>query len=104
MIDAYLTASFKGNNCTIAWYYYDNKVLHIDEEVNTKIIETIAEHFGELTVIRGRKQKLLVINIEFLRNRKLSLFMKDYIEESITLFNKDIYATVYSPEKKVYRI
>ena len=79
-------------------------MLHIDEEVNTNIIETIAEHFGELTVMRGRKHKLLVINIEFLRNRKLSLFMKDYIEESITLFNKDIYATVYSPEKKVYRI
>ena len=68
--------------------------------MNTKIIETIAEHFGELTVMRGKKQKLLVIHIEFLRNRKLSLFMKDYIEESITLFNKDIYATVYSPEKK----
>ena len=79
-------------------------MLHIDEEVNTKIIETIAEHFSEITVMRGRKHKLLVINIEFLRNRKLSLFMKDYIEESITLFNKDIYATVYSPEKKVYRI
>ena len=72
--------------------------------MNTKIIETIAEHFGELTVMRGKKQKLLVIHIEFLRNRKLFLCMKDYIEESITLFNKDIYATVYSPEKKVYRI
>ena len=79
-------------------------MLRIDEEVNTNIIETIAEHFSEITVMRGRKQKLLVIHIEFLRNRKLSLFMKDYIEESITLFNKDIYATVYSPEKKVYRI
>ena len=50
MTDAQRTASYKGNNCTIAWYVYNNKVLHIDEEVNTNIIETIAEHFGELTL------------------------------------------------------
>ena len=37
----------------IAWYVEDNKVLHIDEEVNKRMIEMIDEHFGELTVFRG---------------------------------------------------
>ena len=35
-----------GNQCTIYWYVDDNKVLHIDEEVDTKIVETIAENLA----------------------------------------------------------
>ena len=42
-----------GKQCMIAWYVEDNKVLHIDEEVNKRMIEMIDEHFGELTVFRG---------------------------------------------------
>ena len=39
-------STINGKQCTISWYVDDNKVLHIDEEVNTKIIETISEHVG----------------------------------------------------------
>ena len=35
-----------GKQCTIAWYVDDNKLLHIDEEMNLKIIETISQDFG----------------------------------------------------------
>ena len=38
--------------CTLAWYVYDNKLLHVNEHVNTRIIEAIAETFGELTASR----------------------------------------------------
>ena len=38
--------------------------------------------------------------IEFLAKLKLSLFMKDYIEESIDLFGEKISTAVSSPEKK----
>ena len=65
---------------------------HIDEEVNSNIIDTIAENFGELTVTK--EKKLLGMDIDFLGNGKVSLFMKDYIEESIELFNEDLDATV----------
>ena len=60
---------------------------HIDEDVNTKIIEAIAKHFGEITVTRGKKHKLLVMYIKVLVKGKSSLFMKYHIEESIKLFN-----------------
>ena len=60
--------------------------MHIDEEVNTKLTETIAGHFGELTVSREKNNNLLVMYIEFLYDVKLSLFMKDYIKESIDFF------------------
>ena len=40
----------------IACYIYKNKVLHINEDVNTKIFETISEHFSEHAAIRGGGQ------------------------------------------------
>ena len=39
------------------------------------------ENFGNLTVSRGKKHKFLGMDMEFLADGKLSLFMKDYIEE-----------------------
>ena len=65
----------------ITWYVDNKKVSHVDKEVNTKVIETISEHFGNLTLSRGKKHKFLGMDIEFLVDGKLSLFVKDYIEE-----------------------
>ena len=48
--------------------------------MSTRIIKTVAEHFGELSVSRGKEHKFLRIFIYFLVNGKVSLFMKDYIE------------------------
>ena len=35
------------------------KVSHVYEGVNTRVIETISEHFGNLTVSRGNKHKFM---------------------------------------------
>ena len=72
--------------CIISWYVKNNKVLHIDECVDTRIIEAISEHFGEPTVSRGNKHKILGVYKDFLGNRRVSLFMRNYMEESITSF------------------
>ena len=58
-------STIQDNQCTISWYAEDNKVSHVDEEVNTKVIETISEHFGNLTVSRGKKQNFLGMDVEF---------------------------------------
>ena len=50
------------------------------------MIKKIAEMFGNLTVSREKKHKFLGMDIEFLADVKVYLFMKDYIEESIQLF------------------
>ena len=78
--------TIQDKQCTIARYVDNNKVSHVDEEVNTKVIETIYEHLGNLTVSRGKKHKFLRMYIDLLAYGKLSLFMKDYIEESIYFF------------------
>ena len=59
-------STIKYKQCTISWYVDDNKVSHVDEEVNKKLIETIYENLGNLTVSRGKKNKFLGMDIEFL--------------------------------------
>ena len=81
-------STIQDKQCTIAWYVDDNKVSQVDEEVNTKVVEIISEHFGNLAVSRGKKHKFLVMYIELLADSKLSIFMKDYVEESIDFFGE----------------
>ena len=76
-----INSTIQYKQCTIAWYFGNNKVSHVDEEVNTKMIETTAKFFGNPTVSRGKKHNLLVMDIDFSDGRELSLFVKYYIEE-----------------------
>ena len=46
------------NKFAIAWYVDDNKVSHVQEKLNTKIIGKKAKQFGELTLLRDTKNKL----------------------------------------------
>ena len=90
----------KDKQFTISWYVDNNKVSHVDEEVNTKMIGTISEIFGNLTLSRRNKHKFLGMKIEFLSDGKKYLFMKGYIEESIDLFGEDLSTKVSSQAKK----
>ena len=56
-------STIQDNQCTILGYVDNNKVSHVDEEVNTKVVEKISEHFGSLTVSRGDKDKFLLMDI-----------------------------------------
>ena len=47
-----------------------------------------------MTLSRGKKHKFLVMDIELSDNLKVSLFMKDYIKESINLFCEELSAMV----------
>ena len=58
--DRYIANStIQDKQCTIAWYVDNNKVSHVDEEVNTRVIEKISEIFGKLVVSRRKKHKFL---------------------------------------------
>ena len=43
-----------GKQCTIIFYVDDNKISHVDPEVVSDVIELLKEHFGDLTVKRGK--------------------------------------------------
>ena len=52
-----------GNQCTIIFYVDDNKISHKDPRVVDQVIDSISEHFGELTVSRGKMHDFLGMNI-----------------------------------------
>ena len=41
--------------CTIAWYIDNNKISHVNEDIVTRGLKVITEHFGELEISRGKK-------------------------------------------------
>ena len=63
MCIAYITIKYK--QYIIACYVDNNKISNNDEELNTKVIEKIVEHYGNISVSRGKKHKLLVTDEDF---------------------------------------
>ena len=53
-----------GKQCTIVWYFDDNKLSHVYSNVVTDILEAIKNHFGDLVIIRGDTHAFLVMNIK----------------------------------------
>ena len=52
-----------GKQCTIVWYVDDNKNLHADENMVTKILEKMREHFGDIEIYRDNSHVFLGIGI-----------------------------------------
>ena len=58
-----------GNQCTILWYVDDNKLLHVDPNVVTDILEKIRKHFGDLVISRGGTHDFLDMNIKLRKDK-----------------------------------
>jgi hypothetical protein len=76
--------------CTVAWFVDDNKILHVDCRVITKIIKKIEAHFGKMTVTRGTHHVFLGMDIVYQADGTASIGMKDYIQESIDDFPDEL--------------
>ena len=51
------------------------------------MIKQIENKFGKMTVTRQKDHIFVGMDIKFLENGKLRIFMKDYITESINVFD-----------------
>ena len=76
-----------GSQCTIVFYVDDNKISHKDPQVVTDVINLISQHFGDLTVTRGKKHDFLGMNLE-IKERKVHINMKEQVQEAIDWGNK----------------
>ena len=73
--------TINGEQCTICWYVDDLKILHADPSVVPNVIKKIEKKFGKMTVKRGKSHTFVGMNIEFTKNRTVTISMKDYIKE-----------------------
>ena len=52
-----------------------------------------------MSVMRGSEHVLLGINTQFWEDNTVNILIKDYLEETITNFGKDISSTITSPAR-----
>ena len=86
-----------GKQCTIVWYVDDNKISHVEEEVVTGVLETLREHFGNITVSRGKEHNFLGTDIKIRNDGLIEMRMEDHIQEAIDSFGSTCGYHVTSP-------
>jgi hypothetical protein len=59
--------------CTVCWYVNDNKVSHVDDNINDMIVDKVEEKFGKLAQSKGKKHTFLGMDIEFIGNGKFTI-------------------------------
>lgn len=89
-----------GKQCTIVFYVDDNKISHVDPDVVTNVVDKLKEHFGSLTVTRGKKHDFLGMELTFMDDGTLKLEMKKLLKETLGMVDEDLSASVSSPATK----
>jgi hypothetical protein len=89
-----------GAQCTICWYVDDTKISHVDSKVVTKVIKQLEEHFGTMTVTRGKEHVFLGMNIRYTDEHTAMISMKDYLKEAIAESEMEITRTASTPANK----
>ena len=69
-----LNKTIEGKYCTLTWYMDDLKISHVKSSIVDSVIVTIESHFGQMTVTRGKKHMYVEIEIDFIGDRKVTLF------------------------------
>jgi hypothetical protein len=60
------------------------KISHVNPEVVTRVIDSLEEKFGKMSVTRGREHNFLGMNIVYTDEQTAKLTMKQYLRESST--------------------
>ena len=75
----------------------DNKVSHMDENVNSIIAANIEEKIGKLSHTTGKKHTLLGMDIEFIGGKKVTVSTPHHIDEALEDFGETLKGNVINP-------
>ena len=76
----------------------ENKVTHVSEDVITRVTNNTIFVVGELIMYPGREHTFIGMDIELIKDGKMKIGMKSYIEETIQKIGKGILIEVASSE------
>ena len=88
-----------GNQCRVGWYVDDNKVSHVDDKVNTKIVDAIEERFGKLARTTGSKHTFLKMDVEMISKGKIAISTPQHVNKAIEGLGEDVNGTAVNPAK-----
>ena len=94
-----------GSQCTVGWYVDDNKVSHVNDEVNSMIVDAIEKHFGKLARTMGNKHTFLGMVIEMISKGKILVSTPQHVEEAIEGLGEEVHGTAVNPAKsKIFSV
>jgi hypothetical protein len=79
----------EGKQCTIAWYVDDTKILHVNPDVVSMIIDEMEDVFDKMTVTRGKKHTFLYMHVRFSEDKGM-ITMNSYLTEAIQECGLDV--------------
>lgn len=77
----------------------DNKVSHIDNDVNTAIVDAIEKHFGELARTTGNQHTFLRMDVEMTSKGKITISTPQHVNEAIERLGEEVKGTFVNPAK-----
>ena len=81
-------------NC-MAWHVDNLKIGHKEEQVVRNVIEQLEKEYGKLTDTAG--DTYTYCNMNFIKDSKVIVDMKDYLKEAIAEFKIDYRKSINSP-------
>lgn len=98
--DTYIANKFADEKqCIIAWYVDGNKILQVDPEVVTGIVDKIEARFRKMIITRGKKHVFLRMHITYLDYQTVKISVPDYVKESIAELGENVNKTAPSQQK-----
>jgi hypothetical protein len=86
--------------CTIVWHVDDLKISHVNDKVNTVIINLIDDEFGNevpLTITRGEVHDYLGMTLDYSKKGKVKIKMLDYVERMLADLPDEMAGEAASP-------
>ena len=86
----------RGKQQTILFHVDDNKISHVDSEVNDELIDWLRENYesifedgsGKMKVCRGKVHDFLGMKLDFTTPRQVKVTMFEYVQEILDAYNK----------------
>ena len=95
----------EGSQCTAGWYVDDNKVSHVNDEVNSMVAQAIEKKFGKLARTTGDKHTFLGMDVKMISKGKIAISTPQHIEEVIEGLGEEVNGTAVNPaESKLFFI
>ena len=88
-----------GKQFTICWYVDDLKLSHTDPSEVSKMLDILEGHFGKMNITRGPSHTYLGIDFT-IKDKKVHLHMRNYLNECIKAFGEVINSAACSPGNK----
>ena len=88
--------TINGKQCAVVWYIDNIKASHVESKFIDNLLETIKNHFGEITITIGKKHTFLGMNIRITEDKKIKIEREAKQMETIEAFEEELEGEVTS--------